>query len=94
MTSPSMPPKPEVVTRTFFFQGSNKDWYWSTKALNNEIIADGSEGYKTLKDAMKGFFLTHGVVKEDFGSWPNNFGPLLKLPENKFQINKFLAESN
>ena len=93
MTNP-MPAKPEVVTRTFFYQGEDKNWYWQTKSLNNEVIADGSEGYQTLRSALKGFFLSHGIDKEEFGEWPGSFGPLIKLPENKFQINKYLVESN
>lgn len=89
----SNPLKPEVVTRTFFYQGQDEQWYWKTKALNNEVIADGSEGYTTLRNALNGFFLSQGVTRDQFGEWPVNYGPLLKLPENQFQVNKYLAES-
>lgn len=88
MTAPKMP---EVVSRTLFYEGSDSKWYWHTKALNNEIIADGGEGYEKLKDAMTGFFLSQGVQYEQFGSWPSQFGPMTKLPENKYQINKFVT---
>ncbi len=90
MTMPPMPGKPEVVTRTTFYQGEDNQWYWQTKAPNNEVIADGSEGYKALKDCLKGFFLSHGITYESLGVWPQNFGPLTRLPENQFQVNKYL----
>lgn len=91
MTTPQLPGKPEVTTRTTFNQSeSDKQWYWQTKAINNEIVADGSEGYKTLKNAMKGFFVSQGVEYVPFGSWPTGYGPLTRIDEQNYQISKYL----
>lgn len=90
MTAPPLPGKPEVVTRTNFYQSEDKQWYWQTKAINNEIVADGSEGYKTLKNAIKGFFIAQGVEYVAFGAWPTNFGPLTRIDNEHYQINKYL----
>lgn len=94
MTEP-MPPQPplppEIVTRTMFYQGGDKKWYWQTKAINNEIVGDGSEGYNALRDAIAGYFSQQGVPYGQFSEWPANYGPLQKLPDEKFQINKYLS---
>lgn len=93
MTQPPPYVKPEVVAKTFFFQGDDDLWYWHTKALNNEIIRDGGEGYTSLRNALNGFFTQQGVAYE-FGSWPKNYSALMKMPENRFQINKHLEQGN
>jgi uncharacterized protein YegP (UPF0339 family) len=36
-------------------QGKNGDYYWHIKAKNGEIVADGSEGYKTTQGLKNGF---------------------------------------
>ena len=93
MTTPSFS-KPEVVTRTLFNQGEDKQWYWQTKALNNEIVADGSEGYKSLKNAIHGFFVSQGVQYVALGAWPQNFGPLTRIDNETYQIQKYLPAIN
>lgn len=82
----------EVVSRTLFRKSqSNGEWYWSTKALNNQIIATGGEGYKDLKDAIRGFFVSQGVHLEDGQSLDDVDGYVgTQLSTAQFQINKFI----
>lgn len=87
----SMPKMPEVVSRTVFTLHDDDFWYWETKALNNEVVNTGGEGCKSLQEALNGFFLQQGIQYEQFGSWPEQFGPMMRLPENKYQINKFVT---
>jgi uncharacterized protein YegP (UPF0339 family) len=78
----------EVVSRTVFRKNkTNKNWYWHTKALNNEIIADGSEGYNNVDDAIKGFFLAQGIQNYDENHWPDGY-EFLGLSDDALQINK------
>lgn len=88
MTQP--PSIPQVVSRTMFWQGDDEQWNWNTKSLTNEVIAQGSEPYESLKKALDAFFLSQGITY-DFGMWPQQYGPLLRLPENQFQINKYTS---
>jgi len=32
---------------------ANSDWYWRLLARNGKVIADGSEGYVSLANAMR-----------------------------------------
>lgn len=78
----------QVVAKTMFKKNhTNKLWYWHTKALNNEVIADGSEGYNNLDDAIAGFFKSQGV-KYDENHWPDGY-VFMELSEDFLQINKF-----
>lgn len=91
----TMPTRPEIISYTIFSQDSeNKLWTWQTKAINNEIIASSSESHTTLRDSMSNFFTEQGVEYSLFGTWPQNFGPLKRLPEEKYQINKYLQQGN
>lgn len=77
----------EIVSRTMFKKNpSNKEWYWHTKAFNNEVIADGSEGYKNLEDAIEGFFISQGV-RYNKDHWPDGY-VFMELSDNFLQINK------
>lgn len=91
----SMPIRPEVVSYTIFTQDEEtKLWNWQTKAINNEIIATGTEETTTLRDCIKNFFFDQGVTYGLFEPWPSNYGPLKRLPEEKYQINKYLSQGN
>lgn len=82
---PSVPR--EVVAKTMFKKNAtNKHWYWHTKALNNEVVADGGEGYNNLDDAIAGFFKAQGV-KYDGNHWPDGY-VFMELSDDFLQINK------
>jgi uncharacterized protein YegP (UPF0339 family) len=77
----------QVVARTVFtLNEKNKQWYWHTKALNNEVIADGAEGYNHLEDAISGFFKSQGV-EYDKDHWPDGY-VFMELSDKFLQINK------
>lgn len=77
----------QVVARTVFKRNeTNKHWYWHTKALNNEVVADGGEGYKQRDDAIAGFFKSQGV-QYDNDHWPDGY-VFMELSDNFLQINK------
>ena len=86
---------PEIVSKTIFYQTENNVpssmWHWQTKALNNEIIAEGTEGYTKLQEALVSFFEQQGE-RYVLGQWPVNYGPFVQLPDGKYQINKFLTQ--
>ena len=80
----------EVVSRTMFRQNeTNKLWYWHTKAMNNEIVADGGEGYHNKDDAIRGFFAAQGIPINDWKLWPENYSVIPGVSEDHFQINKY-----
>jgi uncharacterized protein YegP (UPF0339 family) len=35
------------------YEDASKEWRWKLKAVNGEIIADGSEGYATKSNCIK-----------------------------------------
>ncbi len=39
---------------------ANKQWFWSLRAENHRIIADGAEGYRRRIDAAAGVELVKG----------------------------------
>lgn len=45
------------MTATFqYYRGNDGDYYWRLRDSNNEIVADGSEGYvseRNLKEAVE-----------------------------------------
>lgn len=82
---------PEIVSKTIFYQLQNDLWNWQTKALNNEIIAEGTEGHTKLQEALVSFFEQQGE-RYVLGQWPVNYGPFVQLPDGKYQINKFLTQ--
>ena len=88
MSAPQRPTKPEVVSKTMFTLGENDFWDWSTKALDNSVI-DGEGGYETLKEAIAGYFQKQNIPYGLFEKWPSNYGPLQRLQETQYQINKF-----
>lgn len=91
----SMPTRPEIVSYTIFSQDQEtKLWNWQTKAINNEIIGSGTEEQPTLRQSIDHFFQTQGVVYGILEPWPTNYGPLKRLPEEKYQINKYLSQGN
>lgn len=80
----------EIISRTVFQKNSNNNlWYWHTKALNNEIVADGSEGYHNIEDAIAGFFVAQGVHNYDKNHWPDGY-EFVGLSDSVLQINKHL----
>lgn len=85
------PKKPEVITRTMFFTAGNDVWYWQTKSISNEVIAQGEESYPSLRDCIAGYFeqqnISYGIAEK----WPSNYGPLQRLQETQYQINKFIT---
>ena len=85
------PKKPEVVTRTTFFAGEGDQWFWETKSLTNEVIADGGEGYPTLRECIAGYFQQQNIPYGIAEKWPSNYGPLQRLQETQYQINKFIT---
>lgn len=92
MSAPKMPPKPEVITRTLFYTAGNDQWYWQTKSITNEVIATSEGGYPTLRETIGNYFAQQNVPYGMFEKWPSDYGPLQKLPENQFQINKFITQ--
>ena len=78
----------EVVASTVFNKRDDGQWYWHTKALNNEIVADGAEGYKNIEDAINGFFVSQGI-RYDKNHWPNGY-EFVGLADNQLQIKKYL----
>jgi hypothetical protein len=76
----------EVVASTIFTK-QNGQWYWRTKALNNEIVADGAEGYKNIEDAINGFFVSQGI-RYDKNHWPDGY-EFVGLSDNQLQIKKY-----
>lgn len=93
---PTRPAMPEVVSRTMFSQDAGtSQWNWATKSLSNEVVAQGTEGgYGSLREAIQGFFDSQNVEYQTFGKWPANYGPLTMVPENMYQINKYLSQGN
>lgn len=91
MNMPSPPPMPQAVARTMFNLINDK-WCWETKSLDNQVIATNeTEGYNSLREALDDFFTHNGIAPADReGSWPENYGPLLRLSEIKYQINKYI----
>ncbi len=92
MTMPPRPGKPEVISRTMFTQ--NDLWSWETKSLTNEVIAHSQEGFKSLREAIQDFFSAQNADYQPLGKWPVDYGPLTMLPENLYQINKYLTQGN
>ena len=93
----TMPPRPspEVISKTLFTQpNGDKVWYWETKSITNEVIGNSQEGFASLREAIKDFFLAQNADYEPLGKWPVDYGPLTMLPENMYQINKYLAQGN
>lgn len=45
-------PKKKYVFKVWQ-NGSNKKWYWNTKALNGEIIASSSQGFASKQSAIR-----------------------------------------
>lgn len=72
------------------FRKNNTDnlWYWHTKALNNEVVADGAEGYNNLDDAISGFFVAQGIAYNK-DHWPDGY-VFMELSDNFLQINKLV----
>lgn len=45
--------------------GKDNQWYWTARARNGEIVADGAEGYGRLSDARRAALAVHpGVTIE------------------------------
>lgn len=85
------PKKPEVVSRTMFTLNQDDHWNWETKALNNEVISSGEGGYETLRDAIGNYFAQQNIPYGLAEKWPSNYGPLQRLQETQYQINKFVT---
>ena len=38
-----------------YFEGSDRQWYWSFHSKNGKIIASGGEGFRSLSNCMRSF---------------------------------------
>lgn len=95
MTMPPRPGKPEVITKTLFTQpNEDKLWYWETKSITNEVIGNSQEGFQSLREAIQDYFSAQNADYQPLGKWPADYGPLSMLPENMYQINKYLPQGN
>ena len=45
-----------------FYRGADGDWRWRVRAANGKITADSAEGYRNLKDAKRGMWVTLWIL--------------------------------
>lgn len=77
----------QVVAKTCFTLNDRDSlWYWKTKALDNEVVASGEEGYHSLNEAITAFFTSQGVKYSD-DHWPGGY-VFMELSDKFLQINK------
>ena len=90
MTSTEPPRRPEVVARTLFSANAEGKWTWETKSLDNEVIASSQEVHDSLRESLDNFFSANNIQRDEAFTWPRNFGPLMRLANDQYQINKFI----
>ena len=66
------------MTATFqYFEGDDGDYYWRLRDSNNEIVADGAEGYvseSNVEDAIQNVKQEVSDGDADFESYEGNGG--------------------
>ena len=74
----------KIVSITEFVRSYEDDqWYWTTKAANNEPVSDGAEGYGELRKALAGFAVSQG------GELSESFSKLVKVNDREYHLRRY-----